>query len=162
MFYFPGQPPDLHLAGTSGRPLESSFSKSKRWEALWLWRLFCRMRRLVWEKKVSPNVIYSMQGLQSDTSTLVVGGIDGILRVLDQTSGEILSSCSMDQSNGVGTRNKSMYGEVERRKVKRLPEDDDLDSIVRTARPPIRCLAVGMKKVVTTHNDKHIRVWRFG
>ncbi|KAL8161755.1 hypothetical protein V2J09_013244 [Rumex salicifolius] len=114
-----------------------------------------RMMKPLWEKKISPNVIYSMHCLHSDTSTLVVGGIDGILRFVNQNTGEILSTCSMYQSNAAQTTIKSLYGGVvERRKVRRFLEDANIDDISRTARPPIKCVAVGMKKVVTTHNGK--------
>lgn len=120
-----------------------------------------RMMKPLWEKKVSPNVIYSVQCLHNDTSTLVVGGIDGMLRFLDQNTGKILSSCSMYQSNSTVIANKTLYGVIERRKVKRLPKDANIDDIPKIARPPIKCIAVGMKKVVTTHNGKYIRVWKF-
>ncbi|KAF4380366.1 hypothetical protein F8388_024659 [Cannabis sativa] len=33
--------------------------------------------RILWENRVSPNVLYSLQHLRNDSSTLVVGGIDG-------------------------------------------------------------------------------------
>ncbi|KAF4387425.1 hypothetical protein F8388_011573, partial [Cannabis sativa] len=41
-----------------------------------------RTIRILWENRVSTNVLYSLQHLRNDSSTLVVGGIDGILRVL--------------------------------------------------------------------------------
>ncbi|GAB4832517.1 hypothetical protein Ancab_006538 [Ancistrocladus abbreviatus] len=120
-----------------------------------------RKMRMLWENRVSPNVLYSMQHLQHDTSTLVVGGIDGVLRVVDQNTGHILSRYVMEEGPAASTSFKSLYGVVERKRVKRLSEDESIDSIPRTARPPIKCLAVGMKKVVTTHNGKYIRVWKF-
>ncbi|XP_024019859.1 F-box/WD-40 repeat-containing protein At3g52030-like isoform X2 [Morus notabilis] len=89
--------------------------------------------RILWDKRVSPNVIYSLQHLRNDRSTLVVGGIDGV----------------------------GNYGVVERAKGRRLVEDAHIDSIPRSDRPPITCLAVGMKKIVTTHNNKYIRMWKF-
>lgn len=119
-----------------------------------------RTMKLLWQTRVSPNVIYSLQHMQNDTSTLVVGGIDGVLRVLDQNSGDILSSCVIDD----GTPPRSFggaSGAVERRKGKRLSGNNQIDNISRNTRPPITCLAVGMKKVVTTHNSKYIRVWKF-
>ncbi|XP_031279797.1 F-box/WD-40 repeat-containing protein At3g52030-like [Pistacia vera] len=48
------------------------------------WEL--RTMKPLWEARVSPNVIYSLQHLQHDASTIVVGGIDGVLRVLDQNT----------------------------------------------------------------------------
>ncbi|GAB2289010.1 hypothetical protein Dimus_023312 [Dionaea muscipula] len=121
-----------------------------------------RRMRTRWQQRVSPNVVYSIQYLHHDTSRLVVGGIDGVLRVLDQKTGDILSRYVMEESHGVLSASfESSYGAVERRRVKRLSEDTSIDSIPRRARPPISCLAVGWKKVVTTHNGNFIRVWKF-
>ncbi|GMH04404.1 hypothetical protein Nepgr_006243 [Nepenthes gracilis] len=121
-----------------------------------------RTMRMLWENRVSPNVIYTMQNLQHDTSTLVVGGIDGVLRILDQNTGDVLSRCVMQGGHGVPTSSsKSSYGAVETKRVERLLEDASIDSIPWTDRPPIKCLAVGMKKVITTHNGKYIRLWKF-
>ncbi|KAH9606658.1 hypothetical protein KSS87_001440 [Heliosperma pusillum] len=99
--------------------------------------------------------------LRNDTSTLVVGGIDGVVRILDQNSGEVLSSCVMDERKAKSTPTKSLFGLVERKKVNRLAYDANISDIPPTARPPIKCLAVGMEKVVTTHNSKYIRIWKF-
>ncbi|XP_049377999.1 F-box/WD-40 repeat-containing protein At3g52030 [Solanum stenotomum] len=126
------------------------------------WDLRNTMRTL-WETRVSPNVIYSMHHLMNDTSTLVVGGIDGVLRTVDQVTGEVISRCIMDDSTTALHRSTERFGtvQIERRKVKRLSEDDRIDLMPRTSKPQITCLAVGMEKVVTTHNDKYIRVWKF-
>ncbi|KAK4738168.1 hypothetical protein R3W88_001865 [Solanum pinnatisectum] len=117
----------------------------------------------LWETRVSPNVIYSMHHLMNDTSTLVVGGIDGVLRTVDQVTGEVISRCIMDDSTTALHRSTERFGtvQIESRKVKRLSEDDRIDLMPRTSKPQITCLAVGMEKVVTTHNDKYIRVWKF-
>ncbi|XP_074308407.1 F-box/WD-40 repeat-containing protein At3g52030 [Silene latifolia] len=120
-----------------------------------------RKMKSLWEKRVSPNVVYSIQCLSNDPSTLVVGGIDGVVRILDQNSGEVLSSCVMDERKAKLTRTKSLFGLVERKEVNRLPCDANISDIPLTARPPIKCLAVGMEKVVTTHNSKYIRIWKF-
>ncbi|XP_021736327.1 F-box/WD-40 repeat-containing protein At3g52030-like [Chenopodium quinoa] len=120
-----------------------------------------RKMQSLWSLRVSPNAIYSMQHLRHDTSTLVVGGVDGVLRILDQNTGEILTKCVMDQSNAKLTSTRSLYGSVERRKVKRLTEDATIGDIPITARPPVKCLAVGMGKVVTIHNTEYIRMWKF-
>ena len=111
---------------------------------------------------MSPNVIYSLQHMQNDTSTLVVGGIDGILRLLNQNDGKTVS-CFV-----VGDRLLSTFqspsGFIQRRKGQRLPEDNiiNIEPLVpRTDRPSITCLAVGMKKIVTTHNTNDIRLWKF-
>lgn len=117
-----------------------------------------RTMRILWENRVSPNVLYSIQHLQNDSSTLVVGGIDGILRILNQNTGEVVSRMILE-GNISGSRDK--IGVVERMKGRRLAEDTHIDSIPRTGRSPITCLAVGMKKVVTTHNWKNIRMWKF-
>ncbi|KAL3348420.1 hypothetical protein AABB24_021868, partial [Solanum stoloniferum] len=112
--------------------------------------------RTLWETRVSPNVIYSMHHLMNDTSTLVVGGIDGVLRTVDQVTGEVISRCIMDDSTTALHRSTERFGtvQIESRKVKRLSEDDRIDLMPRTCKPQITCLAVGMEKVVTTHNDK--------
>ncbi|EXB95302.1 F-box/WD-40 repeat-containing protein [Morus notabilis] len=118
-----------------------------------------RTMRILWDKRVSPNVIYSLQHLGNDRSTLVVGGIDGVVRLINQNTGEILSSIVLEGKMLSGSRGN--YGVVERAKGRRLAEDTHIDSIPRSDRPPITCLAVGMKKIVTTHNSKYIRMWKF-
>ncbi|XP_030465575.1 F-box/WD-40 repeat-containing protein At3g52030 isoform X1 [Syzygium oleosum] len=117
-----------------------------------------RKMGVLWERRVSPNVLYSLGHMQYDTSTIVVGGIDGVLRVLDQSTGELVSSYVMDQPVSSAS---SSSGGIEKRNGRRLSEDARIDNIPRAARPPIMCLAVGMKKVVTTHNGKQIRLWKF-
>ncbi|XP_062174861.1 F-box/WD-40 repeat-containing protein At3g52030 [Alnus glutinosa] len=118
-----------------------------------------RTMRSVWETRVSPNVVYSLQHLRNDASTLVVGGIDGVLRILDQNTGKVLSSCVVGGNMLSSSQNTN--GGPEGRKGRRVSEDIRIDTIPRTARPPITCLAVGMKKVVTTHNSRYIRLWKF-
>ncbi|XP_019262613.1 PREDICTED: F-box/WD-40 repeat-containing protein At3g52030 isoform X2 [Nicotiana attenuata] len=122
-----------------------------------------KTNRTLWETRVSPNVVYSMHHLRNDTSTLVVGGIDGVLRIVDQVTGEVISRCIMDDRSTVLHRSTERFGtvQIESRKLKRISEDDRIDLMPRASRPQITCLAVGMEKVVTTHNDKHIRVWKF-
>ncbi|XP_037494190.1 F-box/WD-40 repeat-containing protein At3g52030 isoform X1 [Jatropha curcas] len=119
-----------------------------------------RMMRQLWETRVSPNVIYSLQHLTNDKSALVAGGIDGVLRILDQDSGVVLSSYTVDHDTS-SSSSRYAHGVIERRKGRKLPSDINIDQIPRSDRPSITCLAVGMKKVVTTHNSKYIRVWKF-
>ncbi|KAJ9685589.1 hypothetical protein PVL29_017576 [Vitis rotundifolia] len=119
-----------------------------------------RTMRPLWENRISPNVIYSMQHLCSDTSTLVAGGIDGVLRILDQNTGKVVSGCVMDDSPAP-TSSQKTDSIIERKKGRRITEDTLIDSIPKSSRPPITCLAVGMQKVVTTHNGKYIRMWKF-
>ncbi|RDX62586.1 F-box/WD-40 repeat-containing protein, partial [Mucuna pruriens] len=123
-----------------------------------------RTRKLLWSNRVSPNVIYSLQHLQSDTSltsTLAVGGIDGILRLLNQNDGSIVSSCVLGDK--LLSTFQSPSGSIQRRKGRRLPEGTyiNINLIPKTVRPSITCLAVGMKKIVTTHNTNDIRLWKF-
>ncbi|KAL6513443.1 hypothetical protein OROGR_020929 [Orobanche gracilis] len=119
-----------------------------------------RTLRRVWETRVSPNVLYSMHHLRSDRSTLVVSGIDGVLRIVDQDSGEVLSRCIPEQNSKVSNRPAVQNGPIiEKKNALRLSEDDRIDLMPN--RPPITCLAVGMQKVVTAHGDKCIRVWKF-
>lgn len=110
---------------------------------------------------MSPNVVYSMHHLRNDKSTLVVGGVDGVLRMVDQDSGEVLSRWMMEQ-NANTSLNRSTVNSVvfERKKARKLSEDDRIDLMPN--RPPIFCLGVGMEKIVTAHNDRYIRVWKFG
>ncbi|XP_057790045.1 F-box/WD-40 repeat-containing protein At3g52030 isoform X2 [Salvia miltiorrhiza] len=121
------------------------------------WDLRTMRRR--WETRVSPNVLYSMHHLRSDASTLVVGGIDGVLRIVDQGSGNVLSRCIMENSS-ISSRSTDKNKVIEKKKAIRLTEDDRIDLLPN--RPPITCLAVGMQKVVTAQSDKCIRVWKFG
>ncbi|KMT18781.1 hypothetical protein BVRB_2g028960 isoform B [Beta vulgaris subsp. vulgaris] len=127
------------------------------WAACW----DLRTMELLWGARVSPNAIYSMQYLRTDKSTLVMGGVDGVVRILDQNTGEILTRCVMEPSKAESTSINSLYGLVERKKVKRITDDETIGDIPLTARPPIKCLAVGMGKVVSTHNTKYIRMWKF-
>ncbi|XP_056692160.1 F-box/WD-40 repeat-containing protein At3g52030 isoform X2 [Spinacia oleracea] len=120
-----------------------------------------RKMQSLWNTRVSPNAVYSMQYLRNDTSTLVIGGVDGVVRIVDQNTGKILTRCVMDPSVAKLTSRNSLYGSVERRKVKRLKGDGAIGSIPMTARPRIKCLAVGMGKVVTIHNTEYIRMWKF-
>ncbi|KAL5169524.1 F-box/WD-40 repeat-containing protein [Glycine soja] len=101
------------------------------------------------------------QHMHSDTSTLAVGGIDGILRLLNQNDGSVVSSCVMGDK--LLSTFQSPSGSIQRRKGSRLPENIyiNIDLIPKTARPSITCLAVGMKKIVTTHNTNDIRLWKF-
>lgn len=115
--------------------------------------------RILWEKRVSLNVVYSLQHLRNDRTTLVVGGIDGVLRIINQNTGDVLSRIVPESNTLSGSQGN--YGVVERAKGRRLEEDTQIDSIPRSTRLPITCLAVGMKKVVTTHNIKYIRMWKF-
>ncbi|KAL1346391.1 hypothetical protein HN51_020065 [Arachis hypogaea] len=116
-----------------------------------------RTRKQLWGKRVSPNVIYSVQHMRGDRSTLAVGGIDGILRFVNQNDGTIVSSCIMEDK-----LISSPSGSFQRRKGRRLPDNYlNIDIIPTSARPSITCLAVGMKKVVTTHNSSDIRLWKF-
>ncbi|EXB98833.1 hypothetical protein L484_001637 [Morus notabilis] len=112
--------------------------------------------RILWDKRVSPNVIHSLQHLRNDRSTLVVGGIDGVVRLINQNASKILSSIVLEGKMLSGSRGN--YGVVERAKGRRLMEDTHIDIISRSDRPPITCLAIGMKKIVTTHNSKYIRM----
>ncbi|KAL7083647.1 hypothetical protein ACP275_14G176100 [Erythranthe tilingii] len=123
-----------------------------------------RTLRRIWETRVSPNVLYSMHHLNNDKSTLVVGGIDGILRIVDQNNGRVISRCILDENRNISNRrptdNNNKKGLlVERKKGIRLSEDERIDLMPNL--PPIQCLAVGMQKVVTAHNDTDIRVWKF-
>lgn len=114
----------------------------------------------LWETRISSNVLYSLSHLRSDNSTLAVGGIDGVLRVLNQNTGEVLSRCLIDDERPISS-SRNMHTFIEKKKGIMLPEDAEVDRIPRTCQPPITCLSVGMKKVVTAHNSNYIRMWKF-
>ena len=121
---------------------------------------FGRTMRCLWQTRASPNVIYSMHHLRDHTSTLVMGGIDGVLRIVDEISGKVLSGCILDQ-NTSGWVSTEASNKLSRKKGRRIAEDTKLDLMPKTSRPSINCLAVGFQKVVTTHDDNYIRVWKF-
>ncbi|XP_031475276.1 F-box/WD-40 repeat-containing protein At3g52030 [Nymphaea colorata] len=110
-----------------------------------------------WETRASPNVLYSMHHLLNDTSSLAVGGIDGVLRIMDPNTGDVLSSYV---PGGVINRSTFSSGLVQRN-VRSLSQDSRIDVIPKKFRPPITSLAVGMEKVITAHNDKYIMMWKF-
>ncbi|KAJ9565660.1 hypothetical protein OSB04_001626 [Centaurea solstitialis] len=120
-----------------------------------------RMMRRLWEVRVSPNVLSSIQHMRDDISILAMGGLDGVLRLVDQQTGDILSGCIMDESSRKLYRSQSHHMTVTRKKGIRVSEDARIDLMPRTSRPSINCLAVGMQKVVTVHADGYVRVWRF-
>ncbi|KAL5993159.1 hypothetical protein ACLOJK_014081 [Asimina triloba] len=92
-------------------------------------------------------------------TALVVGGIDGVLRVLDQNTGNFLSSYITDEETP--SAHPLRHSAIEKKRAKFLPMDADIDSIPTQLRPSITCLTVGMRKVVTTHNNQCIRMWKF-
>lgn len=153
--------PVLLSSCPKGPAVVVSFVSFHHWQLIepFPFLLSFRTMRQLWKTRVSPNVVYSSQHMRCDTSTLVVGGIDGVLRVLDQNTGEILTSYVMD--HGTSSSSGCTHGVIERKIGKRLPHDYNIDRIPKTARPPITCLAVGMQKVITTHNSKNIRMWKF-
>ncbi|KAL5697615.1 hypothetical protein ACHQM5_028739 [Ranunculus cassubicifolius] len=117
------------------------------------------MGRELWKKQVSLSKIYSVQHMQKDESSVVVGGRDGVLRIVDQDTGEILSSYVIDDDSTRLDMIENRF--VEREKGRTISIDENLDRIPKARRPAITCLAVGMQKVITTHADKVVRVWKF-
>ncbi|KAK9056087.1 hypothetical protein SSX86_027175 [Deinandra increscens subsp. villosa] len=120
-----------------------------------------RMMKQLWEVRASPNFISSIQHMRDDTSILAVGGIDGVLRLVDQQNGDFLSNCIIYESSRKSYRSETSHSTVTRKKGLRVSEDARFDLMPRISRPSISCLAVGMQKVVTTHADGYIRVWKF-
>ncbi|XP_075474194.1 F-box/WD-40 repeat-containing protein At3g52030 isoform X1 [Primulina tabacum] len=118
-----------------------------------------RMSKRLWETRVSPNVLYSMHHLRNDKLTLVVGGIDGVLRIVDQDTGTVLSRWIVEENGIIANHSMGKNRFLERKKGIKLSEDARIDLMPN--RPPITCLAVGMQKVVTTHSDRFLRVWKF-
>ncbi|XP_044364392.1 F-box/WD-40 repeat-containing protein At3g52030 isoform X2 [Triticum aestivum] len=133
-----------------------------------------RTLRPLWETRVSPNVIYSAHHLPGDTSMLVLGGIDGVLRLVCQRTGETIRSFIMDagypaqsssrpqaEQKNVRPAESGPRQQVEKKRVREIAPDARLDNIPMHLRPPITGLSVGMKKIVTTHGENYIRVWKF-
>ncbi|XP_020589015.1 F-box/WD-40 repeat-containing protein At3g52030 [Phalaenopsis equestris] len=120
-----------------------------------------RTQRSLWETRVSPNVIYSMRHLVTDSSTLAVGGLDGVLRILNQSTGEILSCFIMDPCTKLDGSSVSRSPLKIKMKGITIPADTEIHRIPRDRRPPITCLGVGLRKIVTAHNEKYLRLWRF-
>lgn len=98
--------------------------------------LSSRTLKTVWAARVSPNVLYSMHHLQSDTTTLVTGGIDGVLRLVDQATGQVLSCCIMGERS---TKPNGSYGSTEKRSGRRIDEDVRIDLMPNANRPSINC-----------------------
>uniref|UniRef100_A0A0E0MD66 F-box domain-containing protein n=1 Tax=Oryza punctata TaxID=4537 RepID=A0A0E0MD66_ORYPU len=117
-----------------------------------------RTLRPLWEKRVSPNVIYSTHHLPGDTATLAVGGIDGVLRLICQRTGETIRSFIVDADRPEASSSRQ---QVEKKSVRHVAPDARLDDIPTRLRPQITCLSVGMKKIVTTHGENYIRIWKF-
>ncbi|KAL6870828.1 hypothetical protein ACP4OV_014676 [Aristida adscensionis] len=119
-----------------------------------------RTFRPLWETRVSPNVIYSAHHLPGDTATLAVGGIDGVLRLICQSTGETIRSFVVDAERPAELASRSRQ-QIEKKRIRQVPPDAPLDNIPRRLRPQITSLSVGMKKMVTTHGENFIRVWKF-
>lgn len=123
-----------------------------------------RTCRLLWETKVSWGAVCSMQHRRNDSSTLVVGGADGMLRLLDQNTGEVITKIVLDTgycvlpSTSPASSGGCYQNRVQRLRGRRCSPDAPIDSVPS---PPITCLAVGMKKVITTHSRDYIRSWEF-
>lgn len=113
-----------------------------------------RMYKPLWETRVSPSVIYSMHSQAIDLSTLVLGGIDGVLRIIDANSGQILSGY-------VATAKMTSISDGMIAKCTAKKVSSPVDKIPKSLRRPITCVAVGLNKVVTVHNDKNIMLWTF-
>ncbi|KAL8235910.1 hypothetical protein R6Q59_016991 [Mikania micrantha] len=120
-----------------------------------------RMMKQLWDVRVSPNLISSVQHMRDDISILAVGGIDGVLRLVDPQNGDFLSNCIIYESSRKSNGSEASHSTVTRKKGLRVSEDARFDLMPRISRPSISCLVVGMQKVVTTHADGYIRVWKF-
>ncbi|KAJ8573604.1 hypothetical protein K7X08_010115 [Anisodus acutangulus] len=119
-------------------------------------KLAMEQHRLALQRDAVGVFQWKGHSVGNDTSTLVVGGIDGVLRFVDQVTGEVISRCIMDDNSTVLHRSTERFGtvQIEKRKLKRLSEDDRIDLMPRASRPQITCLAVGMEKVVNSGSEK--------
>jgi hypothetical protein len=133
-----------------------------------------RTLRPLWETRVSPNVIYSAHHFPGDTSVLAVGGIDGVLRLICQRTGDTIRSFIMDAGQPTQSSSRlqaeKKHGrpaesgprkQVEKKNAREIAPDAWLDNIPTNLRPQITGLSVGMRKIVTTHGENYIRVWKF-
>ncbi|KAM0842735.1 hypothetical protein ACQ4PT_058180 [Festuca glaucescens] len=133
-----------------------------------------RTLRPLWETRVSPNVIYSAHHFPGDTSVLAVGGIDGVLRLVCQRTGDTIRSFIMDAGQPAQSSSRlqaeKKHGrpaesgprqQVEKKNAREIAPDARLDNIPTNLRPQITGLSVGMRKIVTTHGENYIRVWKF-
>ncbi|OEL17520.1 F-box/WD-40 repeat-containing protein [Dichanthelium oligosanthes] len=119
-----------------------------------------RTLRPLWEPRVSPNVIYSAHHLPGDTAMLAVGGIDGVLRLICQRTGDIIRSIVVDTDRPAESTSRSRQ-QIEKKHVREVASDARVDNISRRLRPQITSLSVGMKKIVTTHGENYIRILKF-
>ncbi|KAL6658287.1 hypothetical protein ACP70R_003873 [Stipagrostis hirtigluma subsp. patula] len=119
-----------------------------------------RTLRPLWETRVSPNVIYSAHHLPGDTATLAVGGIDGVLRLICQRTGDTIRSLVVDADRPAESSSRSRQ-QIEKKRVRQVAPDARLDNIPRRLRPQITSVSAGMRKIVTTHGENFIRVWKF-
>ncbi|RLM69650.1 F-box/WD-40 repeat-containing protein [Panicum miliaceum] len=119
-----------------------------------------RTLRPLWEPRVSPNVIYSVHHLPGDTATLAVGGIDGVLRLICQRTGDIIRSIIVDTNRPAESTLRSRH-QIEKKRVREVVPGAQVDNISTRLRPQITSLSVGMKKIVTTHGENYIRVLKF-
>ncbi|KAL6211011.1 hypothetical protein ACLB2K_016240 [Fragaria x ananassa] len=161
----------LHMAGEiktlSYNPCgnDRTVFAGSRNEYVYSWDL--RTCGLLWETKVSQDAVCSMQHRRNDTTTLVVGGRDGVLHLLDQNTGNVVTEFILDTSYCVLSSTKpasSSSGGCSRNMViqglrgRRTAPDANIVSIPA---PPITCLAVRIKRIITTHGKDYIRTWKF-
>lgn len=126
---------------------------------------------VVWNVRIGPNSVTSLHSQFYDTTTLVVGSINGIVTILDTESGMILNQYvprrSADHTKwdrGLGTTiNMSPDGLMRVTVHEHVGDcvDSSLQEIPRKNRPPILCLRTGMTNLVTTHPDGRIQLWTF-
>jgi hypothetical protein len=99
--------------------------------------------------------------LPGDKATLAVGGIDGVLRLVCQRTGDTIQSLAVDADRPEESPSNRSRQQIEKKRVQKVEPDARLDNIPRRLRPQITSLSVGMKKIVTTHGENYIRVWKF-
>jgi hypothetical protein len=98
--------------------------------------------------------------LPGDTGTLAVGGIDGLLRLVCQRTGDTIQNLAVDADRPAESTYRSRQ-QLEKKRVQKVDPDARPDNILRRLRPQITSLSVGMKKIVTTHGENYIRIWKF-
>ncbi|KAI5082896.1 hypothetical protein GOP47_0002639 [Adiantum capillus-veneris] len=122
-----------------------------------------RKQKLLWTVRIGANCIASLHSPSYDATTLVTGGINGVITILDMGSGAVLRKfvVAHDETQTKGNslnKSKGNSGVAEHAQAKITYSSKGIPSNIR---PPILCLKAGMTRIVTTHPDGMIRVWHF-
>ncbi|MCO5569990.1 hypothetical protein L7F22_023705 [Adiantum nelumboides] len=118
-----------------------------------------RKHKLLWTVRVGPSSVTSLHSPSYDASTLVTGDINGVITILDTSSGAVvrrLAVAHTKQDSLDKSKRSSVAAELARADIS-LPSK----GIPSNIRSPILCLKAGMTRIVTSHPDGMIRIWQF-